>query len=101
MDLDPEVTANTVELTTGIYGLYSQIAMTTIGAFLLLAAAARGFDAQGAMVQFMQRIAGKSRATIPQTAVLASSAVGMISGSGAANATVVGSFTIPLMKRLP
>jgi TRAP transporter 4TM/12TM fusion protein len=51
------------------------------------------------MVHFMRRIAGKSRATIPQTAVLASSAVGMISGSGAANATVVGSFTIPLMKR--
>ena len=93
------VTSSTVELSTGIYGLYSQIAMTTIGAFLLLAAAARGFDAQGAMVGFMRRIAGKSRATIPQTAVLASSAVGMISGSGAANATVVGSFTIPLMKR--
>jgi len=93
------ITSNTVELTTGIYGLYAQIAMTTIGAFLLLAAAARGFDAQGAMVHFMRRIAGKSRATIPQTAVLASSAVGMISGSGAANATVVGAFTIPLMKR--
>jgi TRAP transporter 4TM/12TM fusion protein len=93
------VTSSTVELATGIYGQYSQIAMTTIAAFLLLAAAARGFDAQGAMVSFMQRIAGKSRQTIPQTAVLASSAVGMISGSGAANATVVGSFTIPLMKR--
>ena len=93
------VTSSTVELSTGIYGLYAQIALTTIGAFLLLAAAARGFDAQGAMVHFMQRIAGKSRATIPQTAVLASSAVGMISGSGAANATVVGAFTIPLMKR--
>ncbi|MDX9822208.1 MAG: TRAP transporter large permease subunit, partial [Syntrophales bacterium] len=71
----------------------------TIGAFLLLAAAASGFDAQSAMVSFMRRIAGKSRHTIPQTAVLASSAVGMISGSGAANATVVGAFTIPLMKR--
>jgi len=93
------VTSSTVELATGIYGQYAQIAMTTIAAFLLLAAAARGFDAQGAMVQFMRRIAGKSRATIPQTAVLASSAVGMISGSGAANATVVGSFTIPLMKK--
>jgi TRAP transporter 4TM/12TM fusion protein len=93
------VTSSTVELATGIYGQYAQIAMTTIAAFLLLAAAARGFDAQGAMVQFMRRIAGKSRATIPQTAVLASSAVGMISGSGAANATVVGSFTIPLMKQ--
>lgn len=93
------VTSSTVELATGIYGQYAQIAMTTIAAFLLLAAAARGFDAQSAMVQFMRRIAGKSRATIPQTAVLASSAVGMISGSGAANATVVGSFTIPLMKK--
>ncbi|MBI5581247.1 MAG: TRAP transporter permease [Deltaproteobacteria bacterium] len=93
------ITSSTVELATGIYGQYSQIALTTIAAFLLLAAAARGFDAQGAMVHFMRRIAGKSRATIPQTAVLASSAVGMISGSGAANATVVGAFTIPLMKR--
>ena len=93
------ITSSTVELSTGIYGQYAQIALTTIGAFLLLAAAARGFDAQGAMVSFMRRIAGKSRQTIPQTAVLASSAVGMISGSGAANATVVGTFTIPLMKR--
>jgi TRAP transporter 4TM/12TM fusion protein len=93
------ITSSTVELSTGIYGLYAQIALTTIGAFLLLAAAARGFDAQGAMVSFMRRIAGKSRHTIPQTAILASSSVGMISGSGAANATVVGAFTIPLMKR--
>src|SRR4030042_1862971 len=93
------VTSSTVELSTGIYGLYAQIALTTIAAFLLLAAAARGFDAQGALVSFMRRIAGKSRATIPQTAVLASSAVGMISGSGAANASVVGAFTIPLMRR--
>jgi len=93
------VTSSTVEISTGIYGMYAQIALTTIAAFLLLAAAARGFDAQGAMVSFMRRIAGKSRQTIPQTAVLASSAVGMISGSGAANATVVGAFTIPLMKR--
>src|SRR4030042_1715727 len=93
------ITSSTVEFSTGIYGLYAQIALTTIGAFLLLAAAARGFDAQGAMVSFMRRIAGKSGHTIPQTAVLAPSAVGMISGSGAANATVVGAFTIPLMKR--
>jgi TRAP transporter 4TM/12TM fusion protein len=93
------ITSSTVELSTGIYGLYAQIALTTIAAFLLLAAAAHGFNAQGAMVAFMRRIAGKSRHTIPQTAVLASSSVGMISGSGAANATVVGAFTIPLMKR--
>jgi len=93
------ITSSTVEFSTGIYGQYAQIALTTIASFLLLAAAARGFDAQGAMVSFMRRIAGKSRHTIPQTAVLASSSVGLISGSGAANASVVGAFTIPLMKR--
>jgi len=93
------VTSSTVELSTGIYGQYAQIALTTIAAFLLLSAAANGFGAQEAMVQFMRRIAGKSRATIAQTAVLASSTVGMVSGSGAANAAVTGSFTIPLMKK--
>ena len=93
------VTSSTVELSAGIYGSYAQIALTVISAFLLMAAAARGFDAQGAMVNVMRRLAGSSRHTVPQTAVLASASVGLISGSGAANAAVVGSFTIPLMKR--
>jgi len=93
------VTSSTVELATGVYGLYTQLALTLIAAFLLLAAAARGFDAQNAMVKVMRRLAGKRRTMIPQTAVLASVSVGMISGSGSANTAVTGSFTIPLMKR--
>jgi len=93
------VTSSTVELATGIYGLYAQLALTLIAAFLLLAAAAEGFGAQQAMVNVMRRIAGRSRHTIPQTAVLASVSVGLVSGSGSANAAVVGSFTIPLMMR--
>jgi TRAP transporter 4TM/12TM fusion protein len=51
------------------------------------------------MVQVMRRLAGRSRNTVPQTAVLASVSIGMVSGSGAANTAVTGSFTIPLMKR--
>jgi len=93
------VTSSTVELATGIYGLYAQLALTLIAAFLLLAAAAQGFGAQAAMVNVMRRLAGRSRHTIPQTAVLASVSVGLVSGSGSANAAVVGSFTIPLMMR--
>jgi TRAP transporter 4TM/12TM fusion protein len=93
------VTSSTVELATGIYGLYAQLALTIIAGFLLLAAAARGFEAQSAMVMVMRRLAGRSRHTVPQTAVLASVSVGMVSGSGSANAAVTGSFTIPLMKR--
>jgi TRAP transporter 4TM/12TM fusion protein len=93
------VTSSTVELSTGIYGIYGQIALTLIAAFLLLAAAARGFGAQGAMISVMRRLAGRSRQMVPQTAVMGSLSVGMISGSGSANAVVVGSITIPLMKR--
>jgi TRAP transporter 4TM/12TM fusion protein len=93
------VTSSTVEFSTGIYGSYGQLALTLISAFLLLAAAARGFGAQAAMINVMRRLAGRSRQMVPQTAVLGSLSVGMISGSGSANAVVVGSITIPLMKR--
>ncbi|MBM3526528.1 MAG: TRAP transporter permease [Alphaproteobacteria bacterium] len=93
------VTSSTVELSTGIYGSYGQLALTLIAAFLLLAAAARGFGAQSAMINVMRRLAGGRRQMVPQTAVLGSLSVGMVSGSGSANAVVVGSITIPLMKR--
>lgn len=93
------VSSSTIEFSTGIYGLYGQIALTLIAPFLLLAAAAQGFGAQSAMINVMRRLAGRSRQMVPQTAVLGSLSIGMISGSGSANAVVVGSVTIPLMKR--
>ena len=54
------VTSSTVELSTGIYGIYGQLALTLIAAFLLLAAAANGFGAQAAMIAVMRRLAGRS-----------------------------------------
>ena len=93
------VTSSTVEFSTGIYGIYGQLALTLIAAFLLLAGVANGFDAQRAMINVVRLIAGRSRQLIPQTAVVGSSAIGMISGSGSANAAVVGTITIPLMMR--
>ena len=93
------VTSSTVEFSTGIYGIYGQLALTLIAAFLLLAGVANGFDAQRAMINVVRIIAGRSRQLIPQTAVVGSSAIGMISGSGSANAAVVGTITIPLMIR--
>ena len=93
------ITSSTVELSTGIYGIYGQLALTLIAAFLLIAGVANGFEAQRAMIGVMRRLAGRSRQMVPQTAVLGSSAIGMISGSGSANAAVVGTITIPLMIR--
>ena len=92
------VTSSTVEFSTGIYGIYGQLALTLIGAFLLLAGVANGFNAQNSMINVVRLIA-RSRRAIPQTAVVGSSAIGLISGSGSANAAVVGSITIPLMMR--
>jgi TRAP transporter 4TM/12TM fusion protein len=93
------ITSSTVEFSTGIYGLYGQLALTLIAAFLLLAGVANGFEAQRAMINVVRLLAGRSRQLIPQTAVVGSSAIGMISGSGSANAAVVGTITIPLMIR--
>ena len=93
------VTSSTVEFSTGIYGIYGQLALTLIAAFLLLAGIANGFAAQRAMIKVVHALAGRSRRLIPQTAVVGSSAIGMISGSGSANAAAVGTITIPLMIR--
>jgi TRAP transporter 4TM/12TM fusion protein len=92
------VTSSTVEFSTGIYGSYGQLALTLIAAFLLLAGVASGFNAQHAMIRVV-RLVARSRRLIPQTAVVGSSAIGLISGSGSANAAVVGTITIPLMMR--
>lgn len=92
------ITSSTVEFSTGIYGLYGQLALTLIAAFLLLAGVANGFNAQQSMIRVVRLIA-RSRRLIPQTAVVGSSAIGLISGSGSANAAVVGTITIPLMMR--
>ena len=92
------VTSSTIELSTGIYGTYGQLALTLIAAFLLLAGVANGFNAQNSMINVVRLIA-RSRRVIPQTAVVGSSMIGLISGSGSANAAVVGTITIPLMMR--
>jgi TRAP transporter 4TM/12TM fusion protein len=93
------ISSSTVELATGVYGRYTQMALTLIAAFLLLAAVARGFTAQSAVIRAIQRLSGRSQRSIPFTAVLSSASIGLVSGSGAANTAVTGSFTIPLMKR--
>ena len=93
------VTASTMELATGVYGKYAQMALTLVAPFLLVAAVARAFEAQGALLRTISSLVGRSRHSIPQSAVLSSLAIGMVSGSGSANSAVTGTFTIPLMKQ--
>jgi len=92
------VTSSTIEFSTGIYGLYGQLALTLIAAFLLIAGIAAGFNAQNSMINTV-RLLARSRRLIPQIAVVGSSAIGLISGSGSASSAVVGAMSIPLMTR--
>lgn len=93
------ITSSTVELATGVYGKYAQMGLTLIAAFLLLAAIGDGFGTQASLLNVVRGLAGRRTHTIPQTAVVSSLVVGMVSGSGAANTAVTGSVTIPLMKQ--
>jgi TRAP-type uncharacterized transport system fused permease subunit len=57
----------------------------------------RGFGCIQSLLRATKRIAIRSSHAIPQSAVIGSMCVGMVSGSGAANAITIGSATIPAM----
>ena len=93
------LTALSVDIKTGLFGDYPQIACSLISPFLLLQAIALGFGVQKSLVKVFIKIFGRYAFTIPQSAVVSSMAVATASGSGAANVTITGQYTIPLMKR--
>lgn len=93
------ITVSTIEFHTGVFGRYAQMALTLIAAFLIIAAVAKAFGAQDAIIQTIYSYFGKNTFNVPQVAVCSSAAIGSVSGSGAANTAVTGSFNIPLMIR--
>ncbi len=94
---DRLVTASSVEIATGIFSRLPQIALTTVGSFLLVLSMLRGFGCIESLLRATKRVAVRSPHAIPQSAVVGSMCVGMVSGSGAANAITIGSATIPAM----
>jgi TRAP transporter 4TM/12TM fusion protein len=91
------VTASSVEMATGIFSRLPQLALTTIGAFLLVLSLLRGYGCIDSLLRATKRVAIRSAHAIPQSAVIGSMAIGTVSGSGAANSITVGSATIPSM----
>ena len=91
------VAASSVEMETGIFSRLPQIALTVIGAFLLVLSLLRGFGCVDSLLRATKRVAIRSPHAIPQSAVIGSMAIGTVSGSGAANSITVGSATIPAM----
>jgi TRAP transporter 4TM/12TM fusion protein len=91
------ITASSVEVATGIFSSLPQIALTVVGSFLLVLSLLRGFGCIQSLLRATKRVAFRSPHAIPQSAVVGSMCVGMVSGSGAANAITIGSATIPAM----
>ena len=91
------VTAMSVETTTGVFASLPQIALTVVGAFLLVLSTLTGFGCIESLLRATKRVAIRSAHALPQSAVVGSMCVGTVSGSGAANAITIGSATIPAM----
>ena len=91
------ITSSSVEVATGIFSRLPQIALTVVGSFLLVLSLLRGFGCIESLLRATKRVAFRSAHAIPQSAVVGSMCVGMVSGSGAANAITIGSATIPAM----
>ena len=91
------ISASSVELATGIFSRLPQIALTTIGAFLLVLGLLRGYGCVESLLRVTKRAAVRYPHAIPQSAVIGSMCIGTVSGSGAANSITVGSATIPSM----
>ena len=91
------ITAMSVETSTGVFSNLPQIALTVIGAFLLVLSVLSGFGCIESLLRATKRVAIRSPHALPQSAVVGSMCVGTVSGSGAANAITIGSATIPAM----
>lgn len=94
------IQSSTIEVKLGVFGTYAQTGVAVIAAFFLLMGVAQGFGIQKSLVITVIGILGKRISLVPQTAVVSSMAVATASGSGAANVSITGQYTIPLMKRV-
>lgn len=84
----------------GIFGLPLGVAATYVFTFVLFGAVLEVTGAGKFFIDLAYALTGKSRGGPAKASVVASAAMGSISGSTIANVVTTGPFTIPLMKRL-
>ncbi|KKM10157.1 C4-dicarboxylate ABC transporter permease [Clostridiales bacterium PH28_bin88] len=84
----------------GIFGAPIYVASTVLIMFLLFCSLLLRTGAGQFFIEFAFSLTGTVRGGPALAAVLSSALVGTITGNGAANATMTGSFTIPLMKKV-
>lgn len=94
-----DITEQLFLTTKGIWGSTMGLAVTYIILFVLFGAFLQSSGAGDFFFNLAASVAGWSRGGLAKIGVIASGLFGMISGSPAANATTIGSITIPMMKK--
>jgi len=84
----------------GIYGGVTGMSATFISMFIIFGALIAGAGGGKTFIDLALALTGRYSGGPAKTAVIASALFGSISGSGVANVSVTGNYTIPLMKRL-
>lgn len=92
---------NQMYLTTeGIFGVPLGVVVSIVFLFVLFGAFLEKSGGGNFFINFAVALAGRSRGGPAKIAVIGSGLMGTISGSSIANVATVGTFTIPLMKRV-
>ncbi len=84
----------------GIYGIPLGVAASFVFIFILFGALLEVTDAGQFFIDLAYAVTGRQRGGPAKAAVLASAAMGSVSGSAIANVVTSGAFTIPLMKKV-
>ncbi|MFQ5730821.1 MAG: TRAP transporter permease [Planctomycetaceae bacterium] len=84
--------------TGGIFGVAMRVMFTYVFLFVVFGAFLEMSGATKFIIDFAQRIFGRSPGGPAKVSVLASGLMGSLSGSAVANAVTTGTFTIPMMR---
>ncbi len=84
----------------GVWGVVTGIVATVVATYVVFGAVIFSTGGGDTFVNLSLWLAGRATGGAGKVATVASGLFGMISGSAAANAATVGSFTIPMMRRL-
>jgi len=83
---------------TGILGVAMQVMFTYVFLFVIFGAFLEMSGATQFIIDFAQRVFGRSPGGPAKVSVLGSGLMGSLSGSAVANAVTTGTFTIPMMR---
>jgi TRAP transporter 4TM/12TM fusion protein len=94
----PRIVAQTFLNSQGIFGVALNVMFTYVFLFVIFGAFLEATGATRFIVDFAQRMFGRSPGGPAKVAVLSSGLMGSLSGSAVANTATTGTFTIPMMR---